>query len=43
MSNKIRLPLGALLLSFTALAAPMDSLSLFVGYADNLRASGFFP
>jgi PEP-CTERM motif len=28
---------------FSSLAARADSLSVFVGYADNLRASGFFP
>jgi hypothetical protein len=40
-----KLGLGVLILGMIAMATPAraDTLNVFVGYADNLRASGFFP
>ncbi len=35
--------IGALLALCTASAGTIDSFTVYVGYADNLRASGFFP
>ena len=47
MNSKLNTTLGAALLVGVAAAsmpsAHADSLSVYVGYADNLRASGFFP
>jgi len=35
--------IGLLLVACSALAGTIDSFTVYVGYADNLRASGFFP
>lgn len=43
MSSKVRL--GVLAVCLLAVSSPLfaDSFAVYVGYADNLRASGFFP